>query len=185
MSEKSNSGTPPIITMDKKTKLKLCLFGNICLLFIVISLMFTFQSESKYCRIGPHDDLLILAYKVDTWNKYYIILGIICFIKITKVFIQELGMPILGFSIYNPDKTVIHDFTKNELQFYANSMYLISSLRYVFEIMVTISQLDLAVFSVIVSEGASFFTIRLLLNEKRFVRKEDMKEYELNEVKII
>ena len=73
MSEKSNSGTPPIITMDKKTKLKLCLFGNICLLFIVISLMFTFQSESKYCRIGPHDDLLILAYKVDTWNKYYII----------------------------------------------------------------------------------------------------------------
>ena len=171
--------------MDKKTKLKLCLLGNICLLFIVMSLMFIFQSDSKYCRIGPHPDLLVLAYKVDTWNKYYIILGIICFIKITKVFIQELGMPVLGFSIYNPDKKVIDEFTKNELQFYANSMYLISSLRYVFEIMVTISQVDLAIFSVLVSQAASFFTIRLLLNEKKFVKKENIKDYELNKVKII
>ena len=28
-------------------------------------------------------------------------------------------MPVLGFSIYNPDKKVITEFTKNELQFYA------------------------------------------------------------------
>ena len=157
--------------MNQKDKLKLCLIANILLLFIIIMLMFAFESNSIYCRIGPQDNLEILAFKVDTWKKYYIILGLVSFIKITKVFIQEMGMPILGFSIYNPDKKVITEFTKNELQFYANSMYLISGLRYVFEIIVTISQLDLAVFSVIVSEFASFFTIRILLNEKEFVKK--------------
>jgi hypothetical protein len=67
-------------------------------------------------------------------------------------------MPVLGFSIYNPDKKIITEFTKNELQFYANSMYLMSSLRYVCELIVTISQLDLAIFSVLASEFASFFT---------------------------
>ena len=67
-------------------------------------------------------------------------------------------MHVLGFSIYNPDKKIITEFSKNELQFYANAMYLISSLRYVCELIVTISQLDLAIFSVLASEFAIFFT---------------------------
>ena len=157
-------------------KLQICLLANILLLLFVTTLMIEFESKSTYCRIGPQDDLYILAFKIDTWKKYYIMLGLISFIKITKVFIQEIGMPVLGFSIYNPDKKVITEFSKNELQFYANSMYLVSGLRYVFEIMVTISQIDLAMFSVIISEFASFFTIRLLLNEKKFIKKHSEKD---------
>ena len=70
--------------------------------------------------------------------------------------------------INQPLEKVITEFRKNELQFYACGMYLISNLRYIIEIMLTISQIDIAIYSVIVSELAGIFTIRLLLNEKLF-----------------
>ena len=85
-------------------------------------------------------------------------------------------MPVLGFSIYNPDKKVITEFSKNELQFYACSMYLISNLRYIFEIMLTISQIDIAIYSVIISELTGIITIRMLLNEKEFKKYDDIEE---------
>tara|TARA_Y100000816_G_scaffold287546_2_gene270495 strand:+ start:331 stop:672 length:342 start_codon:yes stop_codon:yes gene_type:complete len=93
----------------------------------------------------------------------------ITLIRIVKVGVAELTDPILSFTIYNPDKKNIPDFTKNELQFYANYIYLIGSLRYVFTLMITIAQIDLAIFSVIIGEITSFFTIRMLLNEKTFI----------------
>ena len=165
--------------MKQKTKLQICLVCNFALLLIVIILMILFESKSKYCRFGPQDDLIVISVKIDTNTRYYILLGIITFIKVSKVLIEELGMPVLGFSIYNPDKKVITDFSKNELQFYACSMYLISNLRYVFEIMLTITQVDIAIYSVLVSEFTGIITIRILLNEKEFRKKVDETDSEL------
>ena len=76
--------------MEQKNKLKICLISNFLLLLVVSILMIEFESDSKYCRFGPQDDLIIISVKVDTWNKYYIVLGIIAFIKITKVLIRLL-----------------------------------------------------------------------------------------------
>ena len=47
-------------------------------------------------------------------------------------------------------------------------LYLIDNLRYVFTLMITISQIDLAIYGVLVGEITSIFTIRMLLNEKTF-----------------
>ena len=152
--------------MKQKTKLQICLICNFLLLVLVTTLMIIFESNSKYCRFGPQDDLIVISVKIDTYTRYYILLGIITIIKISKTLIEELGMPVLGFSIYNPDKKVITEFRKNELQFYACSMYLISNLRYIIEIMLTISQIDIAIYSVIISELTGIVTIRILLNEK-------------------
>ena len=82
-----------------------------------------------------------------------------------------MAHPILGFSIYNPDKKIITEFTKNQLQVYGNLMYLIDSVRGVFTILVTISQVDIALVGVLVSEITGIFTIRMLLNEKQFIPK--------------
>jgi hypothetical protein len=148
--------------------LRVCLTANLMLLLIVITLMIKYGNDSKYCRIGPQPDLEVFAFKINTWEKYYIFLGLVAFIRIAKVLIQEIAGPILGFTVYNPDKKVVTEFSKNELQFYANSMFFISSLRNVFEIIVTISQLDIACFSVFVAQGTSIVTIRFLLNKKTF-----------------
>jgi hypothetical protein len=52
--------------MNQKTKLKICLIANLLLLIIVTLLMFQFNAEDKYCRLGPPDDLIILSL-----HKYY------------------------------------------------------------------------------------------------------------------
>ena len=96
---------------------------------------------------------------------------LIAFFNISQVIITEIAHPILHFSIYNPDKKEIIDFTKNELQFYANSMYMVDSIRNALMIMITISQVDIAVFGAIVSEIAGIFTVRKLLDEKNIYSK--------------
>ena len=82
--------------------------------------------------------------------------------------IDEIANPIISFNIYNPDKTVIEDFSKNELQIYGNLLYGIDATKQVFLIMVSITQIDIALVSMFASELASIVTIRMLLNEKTF-----------------
>lgn len=165
--------------MKAKTKLKYCVTGNILLLVVIVIIITHYQHESKYFRFGPSNDLIVISVNINTNDRYLILLLIISLVKITKVVVEEIGMPVIGFSIYNPDKKVITEFTKNELQFYGNTMYLTSSLRYIFEVMVTITQIDIAIYSVIISEITTLFTIRLLLNEKRFSKNEDDSMQEL------
>lgn len=159
--------------MDSRTKLKYCFIIYTLLLGIIIFCVFYFQSYSVYFRYGVpeknQDPLIVLSVNIDNYYKYSCLLGMITLIRIVKVGVAELTDPILLFTIYNPDKKNIPDFTKNELQFYANYIYLIDSLRYVFTLMITIAQIDLAIFSVIIGEITSFFTIRMLLNKKTFI----------------
>jgi hypothetical protein len=99
------------------------------------------------------------------------------------VFINEIANHILGFSIYNPDKKVINDFSKNELQLLANTMWFINGLIGTLFVMVTISQIDIALLRTLYSDVTTIFTIRMLLNEKEFEydKSNDNNEIELSE----
>lgn len=154
--------------MTPRNKIRLALSANIILLSIVCIIMFQFATESPYFRFGPNDDFILISVKIDDWKKYSMLLLIISFIEFTKVMIEDLGTPILVFNIYNPDKKVITDFNKNELQIYGNSMFLVNNLRYIFQVLVTVTQLDIAVFSVLVAQISGIITIRFLLNEKKY-----------------
>ena len=159
---------------DINRKLKVSVFSNLLLLSFVISIILQFKDDkSTYLRWGPQDDLIIISVAINNMTKYFMLLGIIAIIKISDVVIAEIASPIIGFNIYNPDKKVITEFTKNELQFYGNSMYLIDAIKAVLLIMVNISQIDIALWGVIVSESTSLFTIRMLLNEKEFKLNND------------
>lgn len=158
---------------DINKKLKICVLSNLLLLAFVITLILIFRDDnSTYLRWGPQQDLIIISVAINNMTKYFLLLGVIAIIKISDVVIAEIASPIIGFNIYNPDKKVITEFTKNELQFYGNSMYLINAIKAVLLIMVNISQIDIALWGVFVSETTSLFTIRMLLNEKEFKKYE-------------
>lgn len=158
--------------MKAKSKVCLTLFGNTFLLAVISVIIFIFQSEnSTYFRFGPSADLIVISVSIDTWLKYNLVLLLIGFIKIIDTISNELGMPVLGFNIYNPDKEHITEFSKNELQFYANATFMVSSIRSTLMMVVNVTQIDLALFSTLISEIASFYTIRVLLNEKTFGNK--------------
>jgi len=160
--------------MSKPTnnnRLKYCIITNFLLLSIIISFVAIMKEPGdKYFRMGPSNDLTIMSVKINSIGRYILLQVFIAFTEITGVIINEIASPILGFNIYNPDKKIINEFTKNELQIMANIMWFINNLISALYILVTISQLDIAILRVIYSELTSVYTIRLLLNEKKFVR---------------
>jgi hypothetical protein len=155
--------------MNNNQKVKYCLIMSTTLLILIIAIMIVFSDEPFV--VGPNHDLIILSMRIDTNPKYCGLLGLIFLIKSITVMVNELSYPVLGFSVYNPDKTVIVDFTKNELQFYANMTFFVSSMRETLMLYVSIGQIDLAIFGTLISELASILTIRFLLNEKKFEKQ--------------
>ena len=128
---------------------------------------------------GPNDNLYILSIKINTQQKYIFLQFFLLFVEFSRVFTNEIASPILGFNIYNPDKKIITEFTKNELQLLANMMWLINSLTNSLFVMITISQIDIAILRTIYSEITTIITIRMLLNEKKFIYEDNVEPIEL------
>lgn len=76
---------------------------------------------------------------------------------------------------------MITEFTKNELQIMGNCMWFINNLISSLSIMVTISQVDIAILKVIYSELTTVYTIRMLLNEKTFINENNNNSEHSNE----
>jgi hypothetical protein len=142
--------------------------ANCGILAVTVTLVTVFADHSPYWRFGYNSDLVVVSVRIDTLERYLALLFVIGFIHASRVVVEEVGMPVLGFTIYNPDKKHVEEFSKNELQFFANAMFMVSGLRSIFMMVVSISQIDLAIWSLVVSEFTSLFTIRMLLNEKTF-----------------
>ena len=158
--------------ISPKTRIKICIIGQLLLLVsVIIPTTLLANKESTYYRFGPNNDLIIISIKIDTWLKYGILMIYILIFRICKVFITELGMPILTFNIYNPNQKKIEDFTRMELQVLANIMFTLNAIRYALTLQLSILQIDIAIISGIFDELAAIPTIYILLNEKEFVSK--------------
>ena len=167
-----------VFIMTPSQKVWVCLFGNSIVLCAVIVMVVLFRDNtSKYFRYGPHEDLILISVKIDTWFRWWSALGFVGIIKGCEVLVNELGSPVLSFNVYNPDKKVITDFTKNELNFITNAMWFINGLRGIMMTVLTITQFDLAFCSVIISESVSILTVRILLNEKTFAKATNSDRY--------
>lgn len=154
--------------MKQLAKIRICLCLNVFLLFFISFFITFFASNSKYFRYGPSDDFIFISVPINSYSKYSLLLILITFNDIIKVLVGEIGEPVLVFNVYNPDKKVITEFTKLQLLFYANSMFFISNTRRVFEILINVTQIDIAIYSIIVEQLISICTVYFLVSEKKF-----------------
>jgi len=160
-----------------KRRIQLGLVGQLMLLMLFTTIVYCFNDgNSLYLRMGPNEDLSLLGIKINTWKKYIGLQFFIAFSQMVDVIIQEMVSPLLGFNIYNPDKKVIEEFTRLELQVYANTMWMITSLKGVVMTVISISQIDITLLGVVYGQFASFFTIRILLLEKHFPKDDGPEE---------
>ena len=157
---------------DKAKTLRVCIAANLFLLIMItIPIIMLDNGTSSYFRWGWSDDLILISIPINTKARYISVCIYIVLIKASGVCIGEIANPILGFNIYNPDKKVITEFSKNELQLYGNAMWFIGGFKSLMLIMVSITQIDLALVGMLSSEIMTIFTIRLLLNEKEFIKR--------------
>ena len=163
--------------MNVHTKLQYCLFTNIilvCCIALLVSI--SPKVEDTYMRFGPHPDLKLLGIAIDTWSRYWTFQFFLGWFQMTDELIQGLANPIMGFTIYNPDKKIITEFTKNTLQLYAQSFWFISSIKGALMLLVSITQLDIAISKCVYNELAGAVAIRILLNEKTFKPSNELSE---------
>jgi len=158
--------------MNQLNKVRLCLFLNSCLVVFIAFYITNFAAESKYFRFGPNEDFIFISVQINTMQKYCSLLTLIFVNDIIRVIIQEFGDPVLYMNVYNPDKKEITDFTKLQLYFYANSMFFINNIRYIFTILISITQIDIALYSVLIEQLIVMITTKMLLNEKNFINKD-------------
>jgi hypothetical protein len=119
----------------------------------------------------------VVGVPIDTWSSYICLHAVLLVTQVVDMLVSEFANPVMGFNIYNPDKEVITDFTHFELQFFAQSLWVINGVRGALMLIVSISQFDIAVAKVLYSELMGVFTIYLLLKEKKFVLEgEEMEE---------
>jgi hypothetical protein len=155
--------------LTPKQRVKICIVASILLLIsALVPTILLANKDSTYYRFGPSEELIIISIKINTWTRYAILLVYVLLFRICKVFITELGMPILTFNIYNPNQKKIKGFTRNELQVLSNIMFMLNSIRYALTLQLSIIQIDIAILSGIFSELASIPTIYILLKDKEF-----------------
>lgn len=169
------------MTLSQQKRLKLCIIGQLLLLLsAMVPTILLANKESPYYRFGPNEDLIIISIKINTWTRYIVLIGYIMVFSICKVCINEFGMPILNFNIYDPNRKKVQGFTKTELQLQANTMYMLNSIRHVLTLQLSILQIDIAVMTSVFSELAAVWTVDVLLQEKTFEGKGDLKECLVN-----
>ena len=171
--------------MKNNYKLRYCVILNFILFFIILFVILICKDNNNYyMTYGPNDNLYVLSIKINTQQKYIFLQFFLLFVEFSRVFTNEIASPILGFNIYNPDKKIITEFTKNELQLLANMMWLINSLTNSLFVMITISQIDIAILRTIYSEITTIITIRMLLNEKKFIYEDNVEPIELDNLNV-
>jgi len=162
------------VSQTEKKRLLACTIANGCTLLVVIVLVLFFKKpENEYIRFGPDETLVVVGIHVNTVTRYVLVVIIICALRVVETVVHELGFPILNFAVYDPEKRIIHGISKNELQFFSNMMWLFSNLRQVMMIVIAVTQVDIAIISVLCSELTSIYTIRLLLNKKMYLHLDD------------
>jgi hypothetical protein len=154
--------------MKQLNKIRICLFLNVFLLGFISFFITYFAGNSKYFRYGPNEDFIFISVPIDSYERYALLLFLISLNDIIKVLVGEIGEPVLVFNVYNPDKKVITEFTRSQLLFYANTMFFVSNTRRVFEVLINVTQIDIAIFSIVVEQLISVCTVCFLVSEKKF-----------------
>ncbi len=158
--------------MEKILLLKLCIYVNIGILFLSILSFFVFNNvSSSYFSIGWSDNFIFVSVIIDTPLKYFILCLFIIILNVSEIFLNDLASPLIQFSTYNPYKIDINDFSRFELEAYSNVIFFIQICKRFLIVVVTLSQIDIAVISLVSSQISASFVIHYLLDQKKFLNR--------------
>ncbi len=144
---------------------------NIISFLVVSILLICYGSKVSYFKFGPNDQLIFINIPVDTAGKYIMLLFLITVINISDMLYKNIARPIFHFTIFNIIKQDIDLFSENELLFYSNGMTLLNSFRDIFQTIVKITQIDIALYACIIDFICHFFISRMWLKNKKFINK--------------
>lgn len=155
--------------MNKVQILKICVYLNFSFLFIFsLFCVMLNNNEASYFRFGWSDTLTFVSISIDNSTKYFCLCFFIITMNFTEVFLNDIAAPLITFSTYNPYKLEISDFSRFDLELYSNLIIFIKLSKGLLSIATAVTQIDLAMISLLSSQIAAFSAIKYLLNNKTF-----------------
>ncbi len=155
--------------VNKLLILKFGIYVNLLFLFLFILSFFIYNCNySTYFRVGWSKNFVFISIAINTPLRYFLLCLYITILNITEIFLNEISFPIIQFSTYNPYYKNIRDFSRFDLEYFSNLIFFIQGLKRLLQMVITLSQIDIAFISLLSSQGAAFFAIRYLLNNKNF-----------------
>ena len=161
--------------MILETQLRWCIFLSVLLTLLLVGLTIGFASGDGWVSFGPSPTLVVAGVVIDTNTKYILLILLISTNSIIDMLVNEFASPILGFNIYNPDKKIITDFkSPGQLQTLAALFWASNNMRAIFTVLITVSQIDLALIKWGVLECTAIYTVNQILKGKKFEMYEQL-----------
>ena len=162
--------------MEKILLLKVSITFNVLMIITFLSSFYIFNETNgtdSYFNVGWSNNFIFISIVINTPFKYFSLCSFIIVMNISEILMDNIAVPIIQFSTYNPYKSTIVDFTRNELELYSNLLYFIQISKRLLQVFVTLSQVDIAFISCISSQLSAYYAIRYLLNNKHFPLSRD------------
>ena len=109
---------------------------------------------------------------INTASKYFAFCGFIVIFECFRSINDNIAGPLIQFSTYNPYKREVSDFSRYELELYSNAVIFIQISKKLLQIFIILSQVDIALISLLSSQLSASYAINYLLNQKRIQIKQ-------------
>lgn len=155
--------------MNKVQVLNTSITINLLFLFLFMGSLFVYNKEpSSYFQAGWSNNFVFASIVIDNPIKYSLLCLFIIVLNVSEIFLNDIAVPLIQFSTYNPYKLIIHDFSRCQLECYSNIIFFIQTSKKFIQIYVTFSQVDIAIISMISSQAGVAMAIKYLLDKKTF-----------------
>ena len=162
----------PVVPHPDQKKLATCIKLNFavltaCLLFFIACVDEEYISKS----FGPSDDLWIIGININTRVRYTFLTLIMMVVQAVMLVSEDIGEPIIAFTVYNTQCDDIRFFSRFELQMKTNLFYLSKGALKIIKIFVMVQRLDMLLLVYFTEEIGSIFTVHNILAPKQFLNE--------------
>lgn len=133
---------------------------------LVIILVSVAGGESKFFRVGPQDDLWVLSVQVSDGGTYALVIFGLAVLSFLDVMHYDYIQPYMAQQIYFSGPLRGWEGEKNRLKAYATADSSMANLRYLFLILLAVTQVDLALFQWLFKETLAFFVLSFKVGKK-------------------
>ena len=163
--------------MNKISILQISIIINMILILICCMSFFIFNNnQSNYFNWGWSNTFTFVSISINTPLKYFLLCVFICFFNFSEILLNDIGFPIIHFSTYNPYNKNIDDLSRYDLELYSNIIFFIQAFKKLTQVLITLSQIDIAFVSLLSYQISAYFAIKYLLDNKNFEKFNNFSE---------
>ena len=149
------------------------LLANTLILTAIIAIVcYMNDGTTDYFHIGWNDSLKFITCSINTSGRYFVLMLTLALMKVIETYTYEYVNPRLANPIYVYPERPELIFGRYEFQFYANLNWLIQGVKRKLMLFIAISQIDVALVTVLVSQVTSIYTIQQIIKNKQFPENE-------------